>query len=302
MGGKSGGDAKQKVTKYYMSMHVGVCHSGVDAVTGLYYGEKAMWEGEQSGPGVINIDKYGLFGAVRKEGGCAGSVFVLPGDQDQVIPAAIAQKFGDDTIDEEGNNICPAFRGILSLFFCTHEDWDGTYPPEDIEKPSDEDDEGGASTFFGFVFRVNFQIGAVDTDGPGDFDGPSLTIGLYSGADLANATQAAQLVHSSAWAGEGNPPAVSRLFISSSSGVQPHDGFTGQKDYQVLVDTESGDVQFWDEESPFESFTIDPGEFGAFVNATQGNPTNDASAEIVPDVSSSVFPAGVIAYDGTNGP
>lgn len=123
MGGSS--KPKQKVTEYYMSMHYGVCMDEVDEVTGIYYGEKEAWSGTQAGPGLIQINRPDLFGGVKKEGGVRGSVFVLPGGTNQVLPDELPARIGRTPAN------MPGYRGLTSLYFVATTQWDGTYPDVD---------------------------------------------------------------------------------------------------------------------------------------------------------------------------
>lgn len=109
MGGKKGG-AETEVTEYYLSMHLGIC-AEADALTGLYYGEKAIWEGTAATAGAIPISKPDLFGGNKKEGGVAGNAYYLPGDAAQALPDALASRMG------RTGATCPGYRGLASVFF-----------------------------------------------------------------------------------------------------------------------------------------------------------------------------------------
>ncbi len=131
MGGKSG-DAKMRVASYYMSIHFGICHGPVDAIEGIYCGEKKAWEGSFTGHGRFNISKRNLFGGEKKEGGLSGTVYVLPGGPDQVMPEDMAARVGLTP------RSMPAYRGITSLFFSARAPWNGVYPdPNDYPDPRD---------------------------------------------------------------------------------------------------------------------------------------------------------------------
>lgn len=103
---------KVEVTEYYMSEHFGVCAGPPDALLSLVIKEKVAWTGSQSALGTITINNRELFGGVKKEGGVAGTVHFLPGDSDQVMPDALAQRLG-----RANGADCPGFRGLTSLFF-----------------------------------------------------------------------------------------------------------------------------------------------------------------------------------------
>lgn len=103
--------AKSEITKYFMSVHFGICSGPIDALDALYIGEKVAWDGNRTEPGTFDISKPNLFGGNKKEGGVSGKVHFLPGDDDQVMPNVLANKFGLTSAD------CPAYRGMASVFF-----------------------------------------------------------------------------------------------------------------------------------------------------------------------------------------
>jgi Putative phage tail protein len=103
---------KVEVTEYFMSEHFGLCHAEPDALLSIIVKEKEAWIGEQTTIGAISINQSELFGGIKKEGGLLGTVYYLPGADDQVLPDDLAQKLG------RANGLdCPGFRGIASLFF-----------------------------------------------------------------------------------------------------------------------------------------------------------------------------------------
>lgn len=101
---------KQQVADYFLSIHYGLCHGPVDAVKGIYLGEKAVWEGTSAGEEPLVISKRNLLGGPKDNGGYEGVVHILQGGVSQVLPAWIAQKMGP--VER-----VPGFRGILSMFF-----------------------------------------------------------------------------------------------------------------------------------------------------------------------------------------
>lgn len=108
MGGKSG---STKISRYNMSLHMGVCHGPVDAVKGIVVGEKSAWTGSLTSNATQTISKEGLFGGIKKEGGLKGAVEFMFGGPSQVVSTDLASRLGRSVAD------CPGFRGILSLFF-----------------------------------------------------------------------------------------------------------------------------------------------------------------------------------------
>lgn len=102
---------KMPVTDYYLSLHYGVCHGPVDALLGVYVGEKPALETRLTEQVAVPINNRNLFGGVKKEGGVQGNMSYLPGFPDQFMPSDLAQKLGRTT------DTCPAYRGLTSLFF-----------------------------------------------------------------------------------------------------------------------------------------------------------------------------------------
>lgn len=107
-GGKE--SPKMEVVDYYLAVHFGLCHGPIDAITRIIVKEKLAWEG-RAGHGQIAINKRDLFGGNKKEGGVAGTVEVLTGKLDQVIPEYMASRF------RRTSATMPAYRGIASLYF-----------------------------------------------------------------------------------------------------------------------------------------------------------------------------------------
>lgn len=110
MGSKSGGEIT--IYQHFMSMHIGVCAAGEGLeMVAIKVGEKEAWRGSCIDNQAIQIDQKDLFGGDRKEGGVAGQVCWLNGNEKQVLPEVLASKFGltKDT--------CPGFRGLASAFF-----------------------------------------------------------------------------------------------------------------------------------------------------------------------------------------
>lgn len=107
--GKSAG-AKQRVTEYTMSMHIGLC-AEVDAVLEIQIGEKIAWTGEALSEGSISINQPALFGGIKKEGGVRGFAYFMTGQPLQTIPNSLAARLG---LTKDN---CPGFRGLAALWF-----------------------------------------------------------------------------------------------------------------------------------------------------------------------------------------
>lgn len=91
-------------------MHVALGHT-LDAVTEIRVDEKVAWSGRVTSNTALTINKPDLFGGQQKEGGLVGTVQVLLGKDNQVLPVAAANRYG------RAPNDCPAFRGLTTLFF-----------------------------------------------------------------------------------------------------------------------------------------------------------------------------------------
>ena len=123
MGGKSGGDPKMRVTRYYLSHHLGICKGPVDAIKAVWGGEKRAWEGNITENGRLGVWKENLFGGVKKEGGWVGEIDVMMGGEDQVPPSGLVERLGRPRSD------IPGFRGITSLLFRGRGDVDPDFDP-----------------------------------------------------------------------------------------------------------------------------------------------------------------------------
>lgn len=102
--------SKMQVTEYSMSIHFGAC-AEADELLGIYVGEEVAWEGRMKQEGSIMVNKPNLFGGIKKEGGVKGYAYFLPGGPLQLLPDALARRFG---LTRE---TCPGFRGLASIFF-----------------------------------------------------------------------------------------------------------------------------------------------------------------------------------------
>ena len=99
----------KKVTmgyKYFLGMHLAVCHGPVDEVQEILVGERVAWTGSATTNSSIFIDSPDLFGGEKKEGGVQGTVDIAMGGNTQTPNAYLQGQLGSDI---------PAFRGVLSL-------------------------------------------------------------------------------------------------------------------------------------------------------------------------------------------
>ena len=106
-----GSSAKQKVTDYRISQHIGVCLGPVDKVVRIYYNEKSSGVDSNADTNkleIINIPY--LFGGDTSGGGVSGLIKYYLGALNQVFDPYLKAKMGDVTL-------VPSFRGICSIFF-----------------------------------------------------------------------------------------------------------------------------------------------------------------------------------------
>lgn len=100
------GGSSKKVTvgyKYYVGMHMALCHGPVDKLVRIRVGGKQVWSGNNYG-GQLYIDKPDVFGGEKREGGVSGYVDLEMGKPDQGQNSYLAAKLG--------SSLLPAFRGV----------------------------------------------------------------------------------------------------------------------------------------------------------------------------------------------
>lgn len=100
-----GGSSKSQTVgyKYYVGMHMALCHGPVDKLVRIRVGGKQAWVGENSG-GALTIDKSDIFGGEKREGGVSGQVDIEMGGPTQAQNSYLAAKLGA--------GLLPAFRGV----------------------------------------------------------------------------------------------------------------------------------------------------------------------------------------------
>lgn len=101
-----GGSSKSVTVgyKYYLGIHMVLCHGPVDKVTRIDVDEKVAWSGNATG-GPINVNSPDLFGGESREGGVSGRVDIDMGGPTQGRNSYLQGRLGSDI---------PAFRGVLS--------------------------------------------------------------------------------------------------------------------------------------------------------------------------------------------
>lgn len=92
--------------KYYIGMHMVICHGPVDEVKSIIVGERVAFNGSVTANQSIFIDKENLFGGEKKEGGIRGTVDIMLGGSTQGRNGYLQGQLGTDI---------PAFRGVVSL-------------------------------------------------------------------------------------------------------------------------------------------------------------------------------------------
>lgn len=106
-----GGRSKRQTVgyRYGLTLHLGICHGPVDAVTKIEVDERVAWSGTTAG-GSLTISQPALFGGDEREGGLSGTLDIEMGGAAQVPNLKMSALLGAGI---------PAFRGILGLV------WDG---------------------------------------------------------------------------------------------------------------------------------------------------------------------------------
>lgn len=105
MGGKS--KAQTVGYKYYLGMHLGLCHGPIDNISRLRCDDRDAWNGTNTG-GTINVNAGDLFGGDKREGGVSGAIDVAMGGPAQGKNSYLVSKLG---------NLIPAYRGVVGLIF-----------------------------------------------------------------------------------------------------------------------------------------------------------------------------------------
>lgn len=136
------GGSKRQTTgyKYFMGLHMGICHGPVDAVTEIRVADRVAWSGNVTASSRITIDQPALFGGKKKEGGIQGGVDIMLGESTQPVNDYLNYVIGgvggvpEDTVVSPTITIfdmalelgqsrppaavpaaVPSFRGILSI-------------------------------------------------------------------------------------------------------------------------------------------------------------------------------------------
>ena len=102
-----GGSSKKTTVgyKYFLGMHMVLCHGPVDKITRIRVGGKTVWVGNRRS-GRINIDKPTIFGGESREGGVSGAVDFEPGEPTQGLNDYLSSNLG---------SLVPNFRGVVGI-------------------------------------------------------------------------------------------------------------------------------------------------------------------------------------------
>jgi hypothetical protein len=104
-----GSGSKSSVTigyKYYMGFHLVVCHGPVDEFLAAKYAERDLWTGSVTSNTDLTIDKPGLLGGEKQEGGVSGIFSILFGDAAQGRNAYLQSKV---------DSAVSAYRHVVSV-------------------------------------------------------------------------------------------------------------------------------------------------------------------------------------------
>lgn len=102
------GGSSKKVTvgyKYYLGMHMILCHGPVDRILRIRVDGKNAWLGDRNS-GSIYVNKPDLFGGESREGGIQGTVDFEPGGPAQGQNSYLVSKLG---------SMVPAYRGVVGV-------------------------------------------------------------------------------------------------------------------------------------------------------------------------------------------
>jgi len=96
--------------RYYMGMHLVLCHGPVDDIIELRMQGRTFWSGSVAGfnSNRLQISRPNLFGGEKREGGISGAIDVLLGEATQTPNDYLQSRMA-------GGGTTPAFRGVVGL-------------------------------------------------------------------------------------------------------------------------------------------------------------------------------------------
>ena len=92
--------------KYFLGMHLILCHGPIDAIYKILGDDKEIWAGTTTGGRVV-LNKPDLYGGADGEGGISGDIDIEFGGP--------AQGQNDYLQEQLGSADIPAFRGVVSV-------------------------------------------------------------------------------------------------------------------------------------------------------------------------------------------
>lgn len=96
--------SSKKVTvgyKYYVGMHMILCHGPVDRLLRIQVDERDVWSGSLSG-GQVAINRPDIFGGESREGGIQGTVDFETGHAGQGQNSYLLSKLGSYILNRPG--------------------------------------------------------------------------------------------------------------------------------------------------------------------------------------------------------
>jgi hypothetical protein len=116
-----GGSSKAQTVgyKYFLGMHMVMCHGPVDAVTRIQVDRRTAWTGNQTSTGQIQVNAPNLFGGDEREGGIGGlsfgSGFSLQSNGKVDVEMGLPTQGRNDYLQAQLGADIPAFRRVLGL-------------------------------------------------------------------------------------------------------------------------------------------------------------------------------------------
>lgn len=103
-----GGSSKSVTVgyKYYVGMHLVLCHGPIDKLLRVQVDERTVWQGSQAGYGSLALNQPDLFGGESREGGIVGQLDFEPGAPTQGQNSYLLSKLG---------NYVAAYRGVVGI-------------------------------------------------------------------------------------------------------------------------------------------------------------------------------------------
>lgn len=105
----SGGGGSQTVGyRYFMGLHMGLCHGPIDAILDIRVGDRGAFSGAVVSSASISLTAPELFGGEDREGGIEGTLDVMMGEPSQGPNSYLTAQQGSPQ---------PAYRGMLGVVY-----------------------------------------------------------------------------------------------------------------------------------------------------------------------------------------